>query len=320
MPKPLSAPDHDQQTLAPPARHWSGMAERGLDWGLRFSALVYRVFGRTGCLIILAPAIFYFLVTGSNQRQASRAYLSRVMPLVGKKTGPGWIDCYRHFLSFAGGAIDTFAAWSGRLPPEKLVVCGEPALDEAKRDGSGAMIIVSHLGNADLSRALLDAETRARLTVMVHTRHAIYYNEMLRRYNPAAAVKTIQVTETGPDTIMALSEQVESGEWIVIAGDRTAVGSQDRTVQAQFLGQNASFAQGPYIIASLLKCPVYLLFCIRGGAGYELYMEKFADRLVLPRQDREGAIQKYAQQFADRLERYVKNAPLQWYNFFDFWA
>jgi len=194
------------------------------------------------------------------------------------------------------------------------------ALEAAEQDPGGALFIVSHLGNADLSRALLDAKTRARLTILLHTKHAAHYNEVLNSYNPAVAVNTMQVTELGPETMIDLQTKIDRGDWVVMAGDRTPVGSQNRIAQVPFLGEEASFAQGPYILAALLGCPVYLLFCVRSNRGYKLYVEKFADRITLPRRNRDGALRDYARLFASRLEHYVMKTPFQWYNFYDFWA
>lgn len=302
-----------------PSTHWSAMAERGADWGLRLSAVFHRLFGRTGCLIILAPVVFYFFVTGTEQRRGSRQFLERALAATRNPRSPTWFDCYRHFMSFAGRAVDNLAAWSGRISPDVVSLADDGTLNKAMEDPQGALFIVSHLGNVEITRALLDDATRARLTILVHTKDAAHYNEVLRRYNPASAVNTLQVTDIGPDTTIQLQERIDRGDWVFIAGDRTPVGSQDRTVSADFLGKPAPFAQGPYILASLLNCPVYFMVCLRVGNGYELFVEKFADRVTLPRGDREGALQRHAQQFADRLAHYVLKAPYQWYNFFNFW-
>jgi predicted LPLAT superfamily acyltransferase/glycosyltransferase involved in cell wall biosynthesis len=303
----------------PESRHWFALAERGAACGLRFSTVAYRILGRTGCLAILSPVVLYFFMTGSQQRTASRVYLSRALSDAGRPHSPTWLDSYRHFMSFAGCAVDTFAAWSGRLPPDIVRVIGGSTLEVAKKDPRGALFVVSHLGNAGLSRALLDERTRSRITVLAHTGHAGHFNEVLRRHNPDSAVNTLQVTEIGPETMIDLRERIERGEWIVIAGDRTPVGSQQRTFRVRFLGTDAVFAQGPYILAALMQCPVYLLFCLRSQTGYELFFEKFAHRVTLPRGDRETALRQCAERYASRLEHYVKKSPFQWYNFYDFW-
>jgi predicted LPLAT superfamily acyltransferase len=40
---------------------------------------------------------------------------------------------------------------------------------------------------------------------------------------------------------------------------------------------------------------------------------------MLPRDSRERTLQAYAQRFATRLEHFVRLAPDNWFNFYDFW-
>ncbi len=308
--------------LKPPteSRHWAGMAERGLYWGLCFCAGAYRLLGRTGCMAVMSPIVLYFFLTGGEQRRASLDFLERAGKASGAARRPGLLDSYRHFLAFAGRALDTFIAWVDGMPQGTLVRADSGALDLAAADRRGALFIVSHLGNVEVSRALLDEETRSRLTVLVHTRHAQHYNRVLCEFRPEAAVNTLQVMDIGPETAIALKERVDRGEWVVIAGDRTPVGGGQRVSRVPFLGAEASFSQGPYILASLLDCPVYLLFCLREDGVYRLYAERFAESIGLPRRNREVALNGWAVKFAARLEHYALKAPRQWFNFFDFWA
>ena len=76
-----------------------------------------------------------------------------------------------------------------------------------------------------------------------------------------------------------------------------------------------------FILAAALHCPVYLTFGIyRGGTRYELYCEPFADRIDLPRKQRDLALRQVAQRYADRLQAFVRLAPYNWFNFYDFWG
>lgn len=302
------------------SRHWANLSERGLYWGLRFCAATYRLLGRHGCMIVIAPIVLYFFLTGTEQRRASRTFLTRAFAAQGHTRKAGWMDGYRHLLSFAGRAVDTFAGWTGGLSADAVIRDAGSVSDEISSDRRGALLIVAHVGNADLARAVLDEKTRNRFTVLVHTRHAANYNRVLKELNPASAFNTFQVTEIGPDTAIALSERIERGEWIVIAGDRTPVGNRKHVSRVRFLGKDAPFANGPYVLAALLDCPVYTLFCLREGHGYRLYMEKFEDRVELPRRDRATELHRLVERFAAKLEYYVLKDPYQWYNFYDFWA
>lgn len=300
-------------------RHWAGLAERGTRWGLGLWALAYRLFGRRGCLALMAPVILYFYITGSTQRRASRQFLTRAWASSGRARRPGFTDGFLHFLSFAGKVVDTFAGWIGGIPSDAVVPAEIDDLRQAERDPRGALLIVSHLGNVELARAVLDQETRERLLVLVHTKHAANFNRMLQEARPDSAVNTWQVTELGPEAAVELKAQIERGKWIVIAGDRVPIGSAGRVSHIPFLGEAAPFSQGPYILAALLECPVYTLFCMRDGERYLLHARKMIDRVHLPRKDRDEALAHHAAMFAERLATFARRYPLQWYNFFDFW-
>jgi len=303
-----------------PLRHWAGLGERGAYWGLRLLAAMYRGLGRRGCMVLLLPVVLYFYLTGSEQRRASCDFLRRVFAVRGEKREPGTFDQWRHALGFARKALETFAAWTGAPDQPPVEIADPAALDRLLVSDRGAILIVSHLGNVDLSRAALDEKRRARLTVLVHTRHAENYAKLLRRFRPEAALNTVQVTEVDPATMMTLEERVGEGGWIAIAGDRTPVQGEERASVARFLGAEARFPQGPYLLAHLLGCPVYLMFCLREGARYRLHVELFAECIELPRDARERALAEWAQRYARRLEAFCVRDPYQWYNFFDFWA
>jgi predicted LPLAT superfamily acyltransferase len=302
------------------ANHWSGLAERGAYWGLRVLAAAYRLTGRYGCMAAMLPVALYFHVTGREQRRASRLFLERAYAALGDTHGPRWSDGLRHSLGFAQRTVDTFIGWVGGVDRNSIEVVDQAEIDRVIAGGRGVMLIVSHLGNVELSRASLDDAARARITLLVHTRHAENYARLLRRFRPEAAIDTFQVTEVNPGTVIALKEVVERGGWVAIAGDRTPVGGGERVSRAKFLGHEAAFPQGPYILAHLLECPVYLMFCLRENGRHRLYFERFAERVVLPRGDKEAALAALAGRYASRLEAYCLRDPFQWYNFFDFWA
>ena len=107
---------------------------------------------------------------------------------------------------------------------------------------------------------------------------------------------------------------------LVIVGDRTPPAENGRVVSADFLGSPALFPQGPFILAAILECPVFLFVCVRGAKGYRVHFEPFAERIKLPRRQREAVIAAHAQRYADRLAALCRETPFQWFNFFDFWA
>jgi len=300
--------------------HWATLDERGRYLGLRIGVLLWRLLGRRGCLIVLSPVVAYFWLTGSQSRRASLQFLARAFAARGDGRHPSWGASLGHFMHYAARILDGFIARIGGADA-RMIISDDPAgLAKFAADPRGGIIIVAHLGNAELSRALLDARSQARLVVLVHTRHAMHYERLLREYGADAHVTLIEVTDIGPETAIALRARVDAGDWIVIAGDRTPVTGTTRVSRVPFLGHDAPLSHGPYILASLMECPVWLLFCRRVGGRHVLSIAPFADKVVLPRRTRLATLADYATTYAVALETEVLKDPFQWYNFYDFWA
>ena len=105
----------------------------------------------------------------------------------------------------------------------------------------------------------------------------------------------------------------------MISGDRTPVAGSGRTSRVPFFGAPAPFPQGPWILASLLDCPVHLLFCLKDGDRWHLTLEPFAERIALARATRAADLAALCSRYAARLEAYARRDPYQWFNFYDFW-
>jgi len=307
----------------PPAtdapRHWATIGERGAYCGIKLLSLTYALLGRRGCLTLMWPVVAYFHLTGSKARGYSLAYLRRVHARMGLRP-PTWWDSLRHYMSFATKALDTFIAWSAPERCGPVAVKGTEELDRLSAEGKGVLLIVSHLGNSELSRASLSERFHKSINVLAYTRHAALYNRIVRAVRPDVEDLLIQVTDVGPATAIDLRERIERGEWIAIAGDRTPLTGEVRTSKVAFLGDEAPFSHGPYVLGALMGCPVYLMFCLREGDGHVVYFEHFADRIELPRRNRAEFLTEMAARYAQRLEHHCLRSPMQFYNFFDFWG
>src|SRR3546814_13407811 len=84
---------------------------------------------------------------------------------------------------------------------------------------------------------------------------------------------------------------------------------------------SARFPVAPWMIAAVLKLPVSLAFGLyRGGNRYDLVFETFEDQgLDLPRAQRATRMAAPIQRYAARLEHHARQAPYQWFDFYNFW-
>jgi predicted LPLAT superfamily acyltransferase len=302
--------------------HWAAIAERGSVLGIRTVALCLAVLGERAARWLLYPVVLYFVLTSPAARRASDEYFARLRAFAGDAAGtprPGWRTRFRPMLAFAEAALDKLAAWTGRLDPARVQFPARAELQAALASGRGALLIGAHLGNLEMSRAIAAGERRVAVNAVVYAQHGPGFFGALAKSNPRFAVNLIHVTDVGPATAIALKEKVDGGEVLVIVGDRTPPAQAGRVCTASFLGAPAPFAQGPFVLAALLECPVYLFFCLREGDGYRIHLERFAERVELPRAEREARLAELTQRYAARLESYCLRAPYQWFNFYSYW-
>lgn len=312
------APDNQQ--------HWSKRQEQGTILGIKLLLAVYSLLGRGVFNLILKGVIRYYHLTSKDAKQASEIYLEQLKRHAEQQSIalPKSLDSYHHLLSFGHTMLDKLAAWKGDFNVDNLTIHGQDHFQEMVDNKQGVLILGSHLGNIELCRALSRRHTHVKINALVFTEHAERFNTVMKAVNPNSDLNLIQVSTMGPDTAILLQQKIEQGEWVVIVGDRTSTSKESRSIWADFLGKPAPFPQGPFMLASVLKAPVYLLFGLRDDSSdkphFNVYFEPFSDKIVLPRKERQQALNDVVQRYATRLEHYTLKAPLQWYNFFNFWT
>ena len=195
----------------------------------------------------------------------------------------------------------------------------EKILLEAEASGQGCLVIGSHFGNLEYSRGIAIRHPGLVINVLMYDQHAEKFNALMQESESDSRMNLIQVTDLDFELALRLREKVQRGEWVVIAGDRVPVGEDKRICKATFFGDKASFPVGPYVLAGLLHCPVYLLHCFRIEEHYRLVIEFFEDEIRLTGKNKQQAYERAAQKFALALEKQVARSPLQWFNFYDFW-
>ncbi|MBB1405038.1 MAG: LpxL/LpxP family acyltransferase [Pseudoalteromonas sp.] len=302
-------------------KHWSKMQERGNYLGIQTLLFTHKILGRKGLWLILFPVVVYLFITGRVARAASKQFLQQVNLYTGTGQSVTLKQQLKHFCSFADSAFDKIDGWLGRISLSDIEYTNEHLFSQLNEQRQGAIFIGSHLGNLEVCRALSQHRSGKVINVLVFTHHAVEFNKMLKKINPNVAVNLIQVTDLGPGLAILLKEKIEQGEIIVIVGDRTSTTTAARSVQVPFLDKPAPFSQGPFILAALLDCPVYFLFCLKDqqSSKYHVIFEQYSNSLKMPRTQRQAILNQVITDYAQRLGHYAAQYPYQWFNFYDFW-
>jgi predicted LPLAT superfamily acyltransferase len=303
---------------------WSQIAERGSLWGLRFSVWCYRAFGRSVTTALSQAIVAYFFLTDRAGRRASLAYLRRVYATAEGRAvlerRPRTWESFLHYRSFALSIVDRVAMWFGHGDEFDYETHGVDYFDRLTEQGRGAIVLGAHLGSFDALR-LLATRTRIRVNVLMFTEHASRINAVLRELSPEAEARVIQVAPDSVGAVFEVRRCLERGEIVAILGDRVEPTDRGRTSRVPFLGGDVELPQTPFLLAHLLGYPVALMSALRRGPGrYEVFAELLAERVRLPRRERDEQLRELLASYAARLEHYCLRSPFQWFNFFDYWG
>lgn len=290
---------------------WLHQAERSNDFSLRLISWIARRLGRPIARALLYPTAAYFVLFSGAARRASRDYLGRVL-----NRRITLIDIFNHYHCFAATLLDRVYLLSGRSDMFDIRVHGAQALDAYVNTGRGCLLVGAHLGSFDLLR-VLGAKYKLSVRVLMHQGNAEKITRMFGGLNPDIVRTVIAVGE--PSTLLQAKEALDGGAMLGMLGDRVA--HNDKVVTCDFLAGQAMFPSGPVLLAAALHVPVILFFGLyRGGKRYDVRFELLSERIDIPRLDREAGVAYWTQQYAARVEHYCREAPYNWFNFYNYWS
>ena len=295
----------------------SGDWKRRREGGGRFAIWLIRGIGRhggRGVARALLPFItVYFLLRRGAERRDSQAYLSRVL---GRRAS--WWDVARHIHCFAATILDRVFLLGGQLGRFDVGIVGLDELHRALDQRRGVLLLGSHLGSFEVLRVLAQERPDYVIRVVLDKGHNPAMTQLLDELNPEIAAGVIDAGQDGPSLMLDIQHAVQSGALVALLADRVHRG--ENSLDAPFLGAAARFPLTPMQVAMALKVPVVLGFGLyRGGNRYDLVFEPFSDGLDIPRERRRAELASLIRRYAERLEHHARSAPLNWFNFYDFW-
>jgi predicted LPLAT superfamily acyltransferase len=300
-----------------PASQWTRQRERSQLWVLRLMRWIALTAGRRIARLVLHPITVYFLVTGGAARRESRRYLGRAL-----RRRASLLDVYRHLHAFASTVLDRVYLLQGRHDLFDLGAVGAETVEPALARGAGALLVGAHIGSFEALRALGD-QRGLRVAMVMYEENARLINATLAAIAPHAGLHTIALGRV--DAMLALRNWLDQGGVAGLLADRTLPGpaGRSRNHVLPFLGHPASFSDGPFRLAALLKRPlVFMTGLYLGGNRYELRFVPLADfsTAAANGMSNDERIVASLKQYVETLQSLCLEAPYNWFNFFDFWA
>lgn len=292
---------------------WKQRPEGGGRFALRLLGGIARYGGRGLARLLLYPTTVYFLLRRAPERRASRAWLGCVIG----RPATLW-HVARHIHTFAATILDRVFLLSGQLKRFDVRVQGLDALHDALLGGQGLLLFGSHLGSFEVLRVLSRERPDVKVRVVLDIGHNPAVSQLLDALNPEIAATVIDAGQSGPTIMLEIQKAIAEGAIVTLLVDR--VQSDQAWLPVPFFGRDAPLPVAPWLIASVLGVQVMLAFGLyRGGKRYDLVFEPFAVGVRAKRAERAARLRALVERYAARLEHHARQAPYNWFNFYDFW-
>lgn len=299
---------------------WVSIEERGSRILLHFLVWCVRRLGQAPLRLFVPPIAAYYCLFDPRARRASQEYLARVGSLRGDERTPSLRDTYRHLHCFAEGIADRLVLWSGAEEKFEIRVHGEECMREDVAAGRGVFLVGAHLGSFDVLR-ILARRSGIPVNTLAYVEHAELINEAFQMLDPDCRFRVIDLDPAMVQTGLEVRRCTDRGENVAILGDRVIPGARGRVAMTKFLGAEAPFSLGPFMLALLLRLPIVMAVALKTDSrSYDVHLELLSEGRAVSTRDRPEAARALVERYASRLEHYCLQAPLQWFNFYDFWA
>lgn len=300
---------------------WHEKKEHGSRLALQALLWLYKLGGRALLEVLLYPVIFYFWIKDPEARRNSKKYLFRLAQCYPEVTIPSRAPTYWHFHRFGQKIISSLQAWMGEYDGLDIDWHGREMIFELIDRGQGGIVLSAHIGCLEVCRATHKQQEGLAITPLMYLENARVFRNFLAEINPESTCTVLPIESLNAGVAMAIQKRIAQGEFFAILADRQAPGTPGRSLEVPFLNHPSRLPEGAFALAMALECPTFTFFTIYNEEKkcYQAFWEKLVIQRPQGRKERRACLQELAEEFARRMERMCRKAPLQWFNFFDFW-
>ncbi len=255
-------------------------------------------------------ASFYFLFKPSRVGRSMDLYKT-LFPHKGKLSRL-WLT-WRQFHAFAGLFAERVRLDRGGMINRKDE--GLDVLLRAAKQGTGGVLLMSHVGTWEIAARLFKAEGIS-LMLFMGEKEKEQVERLQKKDLLNNGVEVLSYSADRRDEFSAVEglRFVRKGGLVSFAGDRLWPGQ--KSVEVNFLGRRVMLPAGPHLFALAAKVPIFIFFAFRTGRkNYHMVMYGPKKIEASSRSERWSAIEKSAQEYADLLQEQVRRFPIHFFHF-----
>ncbi|MEQ8215047.1 MAG: lysophospholipid acyltransferase family protein [Smithellaceae bacterium] len=220
---------------------------------------------------------------------------------------------WKQYHNFTGVYIHRFFPWAEQ--EAKFIQEGWEHLDEAVRNKTGAIVLMSHMGNWELAAQKLNSRG---LPIMLFL-GAKHREQIESRQKEKLARNGIKIVATGeeeksPFALLPAINFLRAGGIVSLTGDR--LWGEQTYVTVDFLGYEARLPDTPHLFALMTGAPLLTFFVYSDAARiYHIRVSPGRKVSAATRAERKKAVLESVQIYADDLARFAREHPFEWHHF-----
>lgn len=287
---------------------WQGRS-RGSTLGYRIFVWLLKVGGLTPAYWLLQfVTLYYRFFVPDAIRPLKYIYNERLG--YSKKQTSKLIK--KNLLIFGQTILDKIAVLAGVKTRLSFTHEGVEHIEQLVKDGKGGILLSAHLGNWEVAGHLLK-RVNTRINIVMYDGEAEQIKQYMEQFESQRSFNIIFIRDDLTH-IYEMSAALARNELICLHGDRFRPGN--RTMKHDFLGREAEFPAGPFILASKLKAPVCFVFAFKET---NFHYHFYADPAKVYEGRGTAGMNKMLDDYVSIVEYSLKQYPEQWFNYFDFW-
>ena len=292
---------------------WDGKS-RGGSFGHRIFIFLLQSFGLRAAYFLLAFVAFWFTLFARKGAKA-QYYLFRKRLNYSLPKSLWYV--YKNHFRFGQILIDKIAIFSGMAHKFTFEHHNAEVIQSMIQNKTGGILLNAHIGSWEAAGELLKKYGGTIHIVMVQKEHE-HIRQHLEKLQAERQIKIIPIKENG-EHLFAIREVLMNKGIIAMHGDRFM--DDNATIEHAFLGEPAKFPAGPFHLASRYGVPLSFATAFRqSGRRYVFYaMQPFYVKKKANIKDRKIEILNQSKLYVQALENKIKEYPLQWFNYYNFW-
>ena len=285
---------------------WDGKS-KGTLLGYKIFVFSIKKLGiKTSYLVLIFVAFYYFLFLKESNQAIFYYFNSRLKYSYFKSKRM----VYLSYFTFGQTIIDKIAISAGLRNRFTYEFDGINILKNLLEEKKGGVLISAHIGNFEIAEHFFgEIDFDCQINLVTTDREHSVIKEYLESVTTKSSIKFILIKDD-LSHIFEINNALSRNELICFTGDRYFEGTKCLT--AKILGEDANFPAGPFLIASRLKVPVVFVYVMKEA---NLHYHLYAREAQTSHRDDKGLLTSYIESVEEMLREY----PLQWFNYFDFW-